>query len=106
MESVVKQRLIEYLKYKRISKSEFGKSIGVSNSYVTAIRKSIDDDKMKSIALVYPDLNRDWLLYGEGEMLKSEPPKPAIVENSTFDRLLSIIESQQRTIENLTQKPN
>jgi transcriptional regulator with XRE-family HTH domain len=68
----VKERLIVYLEEKKISKSAFGKSIGVSNAYVTSIRKSIDKDKIKSIAFNYPDLNLEWLLYGEGEMLKQE----------------------------------
>ena len=75
MENTVKQRLIKYLEYKNISKSAFGKSIGASNAYVTSIRKSIDDDKIKSIALIYPDLNKDWLLYNEGEMLNPETEK-------------------------------
>jgi transcriptional regulator with XRE-family HTH domain len=66
----VKERLIEYLKSKKISKSDFGKTIGVSSSYVTSIRKSIDKDKLRSIALNFPDLNINWLLYGEGQMLK------------------------------------
>jgi transcriptional regulator with XRE-family HTH domain len=67
----VKERLIEYLKSKKISKSDFGKAIGVSNAYVTSIRKSIDKDKLRSIASKYPDLNINWLLYGEGEMLRN-----------------------------------
>lgn len=67
----VKERLIKYLDSQGISKAEFGRTIGVSSAYVTSIRKSIDIDKTKSIALNYPNLNIDWLLYGEGEMLKS-----------------------------------
>ena len=71
MGTTVKERLIEYLKYKRVSKSEFGRRIGVSSSYVDSIRKSIDKDKLLSIAESFPDLNQQWLLYGIGEMLNS-----------------------------------
>lgn len=67
----VKQRLIDFLDLKKISKSEFGRAINVSAAYVTSIRKSIDPEKLQSIALKYPDLNLDWLLTGEGQMLKS-----------------------------------
>ena len=70
MESSVKERLIQFLKTSNISKSEFGRRIGVSSAYVSSIRRSIDKDKIKSIASNYPSLNIDWLLYGEGEMLK------------------------------------
>lgn len=72
MKSTVKERLTEYLKTKRISKSEFGKVIGVSNAYVSAIRKTISTEKIQSIAASYPDLNIEWLLTGEGEMLKTQ----------------------------------
>lgn len=71
MESTVKQRLTTYLKEKKISHSEFGRTIGVSAAYVSSIRKSIDKDKLQLIREAYPDLNLDWLLYGEGEMLVS-----------------------------------
>lgn len=69
----VKERLIAYLDYKKVSKSDFGRSIGVSSAYVTSMRKSIDPEKLQSIAKNYPDLNTGWLMTGDGEMLKSAP---------------------------------
>lgn len=69
MADCVKERLTEYLEYEGISKSEFGRAIGVSNAYVTSIRKSIDSEKIKSIALNYPNLNIKWLLTGIGNMI-------------------------------------
>lgn len=65
----VKQRLENYLKYEKISKTTFGNTIGVSASYINSIRKSIQPDKINSIAQNYPNLNITWLLTGEGEML-------------------------------------
>lgn len=49
------------------------------------------------------NISAQWLLTGKGEMLKSSSSKE---ESSpiTNERLLSIIESQQRTIENLSKK--
>lgn len=72
MASEVKTRLLEYLHYKRISQIDFTKSIGVSSTYIGAMRRSISDDKMARIRREYPDLNTSWLLYGEGEMLREE----------------------------------
>lgn len=66
----VKDRLIAYLDYKGVSKSEFGRRIGVSNAFVTSIRKSIQPDKVTAIQNEFPDLDIPWLLTGEGEMLK------------------------------------
>ena len=68
----MKERLIEFLSYYKISKTEFGNAIGASNAFVTSIRKSISPDKIQSIALNYPQLNIDWLLTGEGKMLKDD----------------------------------
>ena len=70
----VKERLTEFLNYKGISKTEFGRKIGVSSAYVSSIRRSIDKEKVKSIALNFPDLNIDWLLYGDGEMFRPYHP--------------------------------
>lgn len=69
----VKERLIEFIKFKGISKSEFCREIEVSSAFVTSIVKSIQPDKIERITLKYPELNPGWLLTGEGEMLK--PPK-------------------------------
>lgn len=65
----VKERLIYFLESQKISKSEFGRTIGVSSAYVTSMRESISPEKIKSIALNYPNLNIQWLLTGEGDML-------------------------------------
>lgn len=67
----VKERLIEYLKHEKISHTEFGKAINVSASYINGIRKSIQPDKILSIAKTYTSLNIEWLLTGKGEMLKN-----------------------------------
>lgn len=75
MKSTVKERLESFLKLEKISKTEFGKRIGVSASYVTGIRKSLAQEKISSIAREWPDLNIEWLLTGEGEMLKSQSTK-------------------------------
>ena len=42
--SNVKKRLERYLKDKKMSKTAFGKAIGVSSSYVTSIRSSISNE--------------------------------------------------------------
>lgn len=65
----IKERLIEYLTVKQISKSEFGRRVGVSNAYITSIRKSIQPEKIQAIQREFPDLNIEWLISGVGSML-------------------------------------
>ena len=72
MESTVKDRLIKYLEEKKISKSEFGRRIGVSSAFITSMRQSMQPDKLERIALNFPDLNTEWLMTGKGYMIKGE----------------------------------
>lgn len=65
----LKQRLVSFIYYKRLSQKKFEDSIGVSNGYVNSISKGIGADKLERICIKYPELNRKWLLYGQGEML-------------------------------------
>ena len=77
--STVKERLLEYLYHKRISQIEFTRMLGVSSTYVGAMRRSISDEKMLKIRRLFPDLNPDWLLYGSGEMLKDDNEKDSML---------------------------
>lgn len=70
MESTVKQRLREFIQSKGISTRQFCNTIGVSPAFVSNIVKSIQPDKIDSIAKHYPEINTGWLLTGEGQMLK------------------------------------
>ncbi|MDE6631954.1 MAG: hypothetical protein K2K23_03040 [Muribaculaceae bacterium] len=74
--STVKGRLLTYLKENRIPQTEFCKRLGVAPTYIGVIRKSIPAEKINRIATLYPNLNRDWLLYGEGEMYVKQTNDP------------------------------
>ena len=79
----VRERLIAFLAYKRISKSEFADAIGVSNSYVMNIRSGITAGKIAKIKEVYPELNIDWLITGDGEMLNGAIKQSVEGSNNT-----------------------
>lgn len=70
----VKQRLTDFAKSKERSVRAFEISAGLNIGYINAIRVSIQPDKLQSIVSHYPDLNTEWLLTGEGEMLKTDTP--------------------------------
>ena len=66
----VKNRLLQFLEHKNISQKRFEEMCGLSNGYVNNIRKSIKLDTYKEkIEPIFPELNKKWLLLGEGEML-------------------------------------
>jgi hypothetical protein len=69
METTVKQRLIEFIKFLGLSQRRFEESVGFSNGYVNNISKSIGAAKLQQIRDVYPNLNDSWLIDGRGNML-------------------------------------
>ena len=118
MEGTVKERLKLFIKHLGISEREFCRRVGVGSAYIQSIRKSIMPDTLQQITIQFPQLNPIWLMMGDGEMLlPEEKPEEKVPEVTPSEillkllddaqnekaRLLSIIESQQRTIERLTE---
>ncbi len=87
MGQTIKERTIEFIKYKKISVKEFEIRCNLSNGYVANMRKGYSAEKLKDVLSAYPELNRDWLLYNEGEMIKEQiepPPEDVeVVEHGT-----------------------
>lgn len=71
----VKHRLLKYIEFKGLTKASFQKAAGLSNGYLDKLRQSPSPDKIEQISNAYPDLNRVWLLTGEGDMLIQDNAK-------------------------------
>ncbi|MBP1639848.1 MAG: hypothetical protein H6Q17_1431 [Bacteroidetes bacterium] len=71
----VKDRLIKYIRLKDIPTSQFERMCGMSNGYINSIRKTLGIEKLDNVLKTFPDLNREWLLTGEGSMLRKESLK-------------------------------
>ena len=70
MRENIKERLQAYLKEKRTNNSEFGRMIGVSNAYISSMRKAPSPEVISQLSTKFPDLNIGWLITGEGSMIK------------------------------------
>lgn len=77
--SAVKDRIYQLIDAKKIGVREFTDAIGVSESYIRNISKSISAEKLMRISQLFPDLNPDWLLTGEGSMLLFDNPKTTAI---------------------------
>lgn len=66
----VKEKIQEYLDFKGISPTAAERSLNWGVGALTKA-KSITVDRAKEFLLLYSDLSAEWLLRGEGEMLKS-----------------------------------
>jgi len=118
METSVKERLIQFLKYIGLSQRQFERSIGVGNGYVTNMTGTIGADKLLKIGVEYPQLNLTWLVLGEGEMLKEQVNQEINGDNNTqvagnnnhvnppatLDKALDEIAAQRRLVEKSQQQ--
>lgn len=74
-----KERILLFIKRIGISQKKFEETAGLSNGYVNNVKASPSAKILQKIFCAYPDLNKTWLLTGEGSMLTAD----AAVEAST-----------------------
>ena len=65
-----KERLINFLAYKKIGQTKFEEMCNISRGLVNNMKGSISSKTILKIENTFPELNITWLLTGEGEMLK------------------------------------
>lgn len=73
----VKDRIFLLLETLKVSKAEFERRSSLSNGYLNNFKGSLGADKLECILRAFPEINRSWLLTGEGEMLR-----PSVVQTN------------------------
>lgn len=68
----VKDRISQFCKYKGLSIRQFEIQCKMSNGYVSSMRSGLGIKKLENVLNAFPELSREWLLYGEGDMLKGK----------------------------------
>lgn len=68
----VKERINQFIDYKGIKINSFETSIGVSKSYWNNTQK-VSAEVVGEILRVYSELSAEWVMTGQGDMLKQEP---------------------------------
>ena len=81
--------------FQGISKNRFYKETGLSNGFLDKNNHPIAD-KLEQVIYTYPELNVEWLLTGQGAMLKSDTysyiTKPMIENN--FEKNIPLVDVQ------------
>lgn len=72
--NVVKNRLLQFVKYKAISIREFCRKIEASHTFL-ANDCDITTDKVVKILSVFPEINLNWLILGRGQMIIDVSPE-------------------------------
>ena len=91
--TIMNNRLKQFLAAENITQAQFADNINVvraSVSHVLSGRNNPSYEFIRSIMEKYPELNIEWLMFGNGKMYKSnhlqEEPKP-VADNSPVDVL-------------------
>ncbi|WP_406845534.1 helix-turn-helix transcriptional regulator [Flavobacterium soyae] len=82
------ERIREYLDYKGITKYKFCNDLGFSNKFLDN-SSNMGTDKACKILHHYPEINSEWLLTGNGSMIKEDNTNIVIMNNDrkTIDSL-------------------
>lgn len=86
--NTVKDRTLEFIKFKGLTMKAFEQRCDLSTGYVTSMRKGYGSEKLNNVLTAFPELNREWLLYGEGDMLSSSSsaqPQPSVKNERVTD---------------------
>ncbi len=91
----IKERILLFIEAEGITKAEFERRSQLSNGYINNIKGSVGTEKIENILKAFPDLNREWLMSGTGQMKKSiqniiqqgdnNINNSGIIKNSTID---------------------
>lgn len=111
--SPTKEKILQYLDYKGISKADFCRQTGFSyeNFKGKSLKSDIGGAILGKIITIYSDISAEWLLTGEGAMLKtstsSESPCNPVVkpfEGGDKGDMLDTINTQAHIIERMQLK--
>lgn len=99
----VKEKIQEYLEYKGVSPTAAERELNWGVGALTKA-KSITVDRAKEFLLLYRDLSAEWLLRGEGMMLKSSLPDNIAETSSLVEELkaeINMLKGENRILREL-----
>lgn len=109
------ERILQIIEYKGISKNQFYKETGLSNGFLDKV-KDIGVSKLEQILKTYPEINPEFIIFGNKPMIKKEETSSNMVseaqtsyekksnENEIIAMQKKLLESQAREIELLHEK--
>ena len=98
-----KEKLLQYIDYKGITRNAFCKLIGAANGFFDQGR-SMHVDKVKTIIETFPDISLEWLVLDRGPMIVdpeaivSKAISSVTEANGKVVKMLDLVASQQETI--------
>lgn len=99
MESTVLQRIREFIEFSNVSDRKFAETIGVPQTTISSLFKRGNDPNISIISAIlkaYPNINMEWLISGNGNMIKLniiEDENP-IIDTGMWERFEQFINYQ------------
>lgn len=71
---MTKERILEYIKYQKITLQTFFQKTGIKRGFLDSdkLDQAVSDRNLAMIFATFPDINPDWLITGEGNMLRND----------------------------------
>lgn len=108
---MVKERILHFIENQHLTKESFFKEVGVTSANFRGVnlKSALSTDVVVRILSIYPDLSAEWLLTGNGEMLKEEGEmgsngKEEETEREQIERLSKEVGVWQTRYEELKKK--
>ena len=73
-QETTKDRVKVLLEELQITQKAFEDAVGLANGWCNKVGFNIREDVLRRISKAYPELNLDWLRFGQGSMWKGEDP--------------------------------
>lgn len=106
-----RERIDALIKEYHLSRAEFERLCGLSNGYTRNLGTTPGVDKLEKILRQFPNVNRFWLLTGEGDMIypninQKNSNGPNVIGDNNFSEstnkeLLDIIKKKDEQIDRL-----
>ena len=78
----MKERVLQFIEYTGLNKAPFEKMVGLSNGAVDKMGANTRHSTVDKISKTFPEINRDWLMTGKGNMLNEGASNNGVVEIS------------------------
>ena len=91
-----KERLKEFVSKQGLGQNAFEKKVGIAVGYLASKSVSVTSDTIEKVIENFPNLNLDWLITGEGEMLKNSGANENNTSFINVDDDLNTIEMEKK----------
>lgn len=91
---MIKDRILQLIERKRVPKGRTFAELGVTSANFRGRAKQtpLNSDIIANLFAMFPDLNLEWLITGEGPMLKDD----TLPNTVTLDRYTELVRENER----------